>query len=161
MIHIDGSQGEGGGQILRSSLALSAMTGQAFRIENIRAGREKPGLMRQHLTAVNAAATICSATVQGAAIGSRELAFYPKRVTAGEYTFSIGSAGSTTLVLQAVLPPLMLAEGRSALMRRRWTFWSRRFCRSSGGWGRRLRSRYSGRDFIRRAGDGFWPGLSR
>jgi len=115
MITIDGSQGEGGGQILRSSLALSALTGQPFRIENIRAGREKPGLMRQHLTAVNAAAAICSAAVEGAAIGSRQLTFQPQRVKAGEYTFSIGSAGSTTLVLQTVLPPLMLADGPSSL----------------------------------------------
>lgn len=115
MITIDGSQGEGGGQILRSSLALSALTGQPFCIENIRAGREKPGLMRQHLTAVNAAAAICSAAVEGAAIGSRRISFYPKRVTPGEFTFSVGSAGSTTLVLQTVLPPLMLAEGPSSL----------------------------------------------
>ncbi|HET6250533.1 MAG TPA: RNA 3'-terminal phosphate cyclase [Tepidisphaeraceae bacterium] len=115
MIHIDGSQGEGGGQILRSALALSALTGQPFRIENIRAGREKPGLMRQHLTAVNAAAAICSATVDGAAIASRELSFFPKSVKAGDYTFSVGSAGSTTLVLQTVLPPLMLAESPSSM----------------------------------------------
>ncbi len=115
MITIDGSQGEGGGQILRSSLALSALTGQPFHIQNIRAGREKPGLMRQHLTAVNAAAAICSAGVQGAAIGSRELTFHPNRVKPGDYTFSVGSAGSTTLVLQTVLPPLMLADASSTL----------------------------------------------
>jgi RNA 3'-terminal phosphate cyclase (ATP) len=115
LITIDGSQGEGGGQILRSSLALSMLTGKPFRIEKIRANREKPGLMRQHLTGVNAAATICSATVEGAAIASRELLFRPGPVVSGDYTFSVGSAGSTTLVLQAVLPPLLLAGGPSSL----------------------------------------------
>jgi RNA 3'-terminal phosphate cyclase (ATP) len=115
MILIDGSQGEGGGQILRSSLALSMLTGKPFRIEKIRAGRQKPGLMRQHLTAVNAAAAICSADVGGAAIGSRELAFQPGAVKAGDYTFAVGTAGSTTLVLQTVLPPLLVAEGASML----------------------------------------------
>lgn len=115
MIIIDGSIGEGGGQILRTALALSMVTGQPFRIENIRAGREKPGLLRQHLTAVNAAATICTATVDGAAIGSRELTFTPEKAKPGEYTFSIGSAGSTTLVLQTVLPALLTADGPSSL----------------------------------------------
>jgi RNA 3'-terminal phosphate cyclase (ATP) len=116
MIQIDGSIGEGGGQILRTALGLSICTSQAFRIENIRAGREKPGLLRQHLTAVNAAAEICSATVDGAAIGSRELSFSPGKVKAGDYTFSIGSAGSTTLVLQTVLPALLTADGESTLV---------------------------------------------
>src|SRR6202167_3601802 len=106
MITIDGSLGEGGGQILRTALALSMLTGQPFRIENIRAGREKPGLLRQHLTAVNAAAAICGAAVEGAAISSRALSFSPGKVKPGEYTFSIGTAGSTTLVLQTVLPAL-------------------------------------------------------
>jgi RNA 3'-terminal phosphate cyclase (ATP) len=115
LIIIDGSQGEGGGQILRSSLALSMLTGKPFRIEKIRANRQKPGLMRQHLTAVNAAATLCSAKVEGAAIGSRALTFAPGAVKAGDYTFSVGSAGSTTLVLQTVLPPMLLAEGPSTL----------------------------------------------
>jgi len=87
MIHIDGSLGEGGGQILRTALALSMVTGHPFRIEKIRGGREKPGLLRQHLTAVNAAAAICGAVVEGAAISSRELAFTPGKVKAGEYTF--------------------------------------------------------------------------
>lgn len=114
-ITIDGSQGEGGGQILRSSLALSMLTGKPFRIEKIRAGREKPGLMRQHLTAVQAAARVCDGVVEGAAIGSRELSFVPGKVKAGDYTFSIGSAGSTTLVLQTVLPPLLVADGPSTL----------------------------------------------
>jgi len=115
MISIDGSIGEGGGQILRTALALSMVTGQAFRIENIRAGRDKPGLLRQHLTAVNAAAAICGAKVSGAEISSRELSFEPGKVKTGEYTFSIGSAGSTTLVLQTVLPALLTANGPSSL----------------------------------------------
>src|SRR6185312_9651945 len=114
-ITIDGSQGEGGGQILRSSLALSMLTGKPFRIEKIRAGREKPGLMRQHLTAVQAAERVCDGTVEGATIGSRELSFVPGKVKAGDYTFSVGSAGSTTLVLQTVLPPLLVADGPSTL----------------------------------------------
>lgn len=111
MITIDGSLGEGGGQILRTSLGLSMMTGKAFRIEKIRARREKPGLLRQHLTAVNAATEICGATVVGANIGSRELEFIPGPVKPGDYRFAIGSAGSTTLVLQAILPALLCASG--------------------------------------------------
>jgi RNA 3'-terminal phosphate cyclase (ATP) len=114
-ITIDGSQGEGGGQILRTSLALSLVTGQPFRVERIRAGREKPGLMRQHLVAVSAAAAVCGAEVDGAAIGSGTLTFTPGKVKAGEYKFSIGSAGSTTLVLQTVLPALMIADAPSTI----------------------------------------------
>ena len=115
MLTIDGSMGEGGGQILRSSLALSIITGTAFRIENIRAKRDKPGLRRQHLTAVKAAAEISRATVIGAEVASRELTFEPRKVQAGNYRFDIGSAGSTTLVLQTILPPLLLAGGVSRL----------------------------------------------
>src|ERR1019366_3515979 len=92
MIQIDGSIGEGGGQILRSALGLSMVIGQAFRIDKIRAGREKPGLLRQHLTAVNAAVAICGATVDGNVISSQTLSFKPGKVKPGEYTFSIGSA---------------------------------------------------------------------
>lgn len=114
-ILIDGAQGEGGGQILRTSLALSLVTQKPFTISNIRANRDKPGLMRQHLTAVNAAATIGGAQVQGAEIGSRQLTFRPGPVMAGEYRFSIATAGSTTLVLQTILPPLLLANGPSTL----------------------------------------------
>lgn len=115
MITIDGSIGEGGGQVLRSALALSVCTQQAFRIDRIRAGRPKPGLMRQHLTAVNAAAAICGGRVQGAAVGSQSLTFEPGTIIPGEYTFSIGSAGSATLVLQTVLPPLLCAASRSSI----------------------------------------------
>jgi RNA 3'-terminal phosphate cyclase (ATP) len=113
MIEIDGSEGEGGGQLLRSSLSLAACTGQAFRIANIRANRDKPGLMRQHLTAVKAAAEVCGAAVEGAELGSRALVFRPGKVRAGDYSFSIGTAGSCTLVLQTVLPPLLLAAAES------------------------------------------------
>ena len=109
MITIDGSMGEGGGQILRSSLALAIVTGTAFRIENIRAKRDKPGLRRQHLTAVNAATEISGAKVAGAEVGSRELSFQPGRAKPGNYRFDVGSAGSTTLVLQTILPPLLMA----------------------------------------------------
>ena len=115
MIDIDGSHGEGGGQILRTSLGLSMVTGRPFRIRNIRANREKPGLQRQHLTAVTAAATICSADVIGAELRSRELTFTPGAVRPGPYTFDIGTAGSTSLVLQAVLPPLLVGVGPSSV----------------------------------------------
>ncbi len=113
MIEVDGSQGEGGGQMLRSSLSLAICTGQAFRIANIRANRDKPGLMRQHLTAVKAAAEISGASVEGAELGSRSLSFRPSKVRAGDYSFAIGTAGSCTLVLQTVLPPLLLAASES------------------------------------------------
>ena len=93
MIHIDGSQGEGGGQILRSSLALAMVTGRGLTMDRVRAGREKPGLMRQHLTAVRAAKEICGATVTGDAIGSSALTFCPGPVLPGDYTFSVGTAG--------------------------------------------------------------------
>ncbi len=115
MITIDGSQGEGGGQVLRTSLGLSLVTGKAFRIEKIRAGREKPGLLRQHLTAVRAAAQVGGAKVSGDEIGSRTLAFEPEQVRGGEYEFAVGTAGSATLVLQTVLPALIVAGGPSRL----------------------------------------------
>jgi len=115
MLVIDGSLGEGGGQILRTSLALSLVTGTPFRIENIRARRKKPGLMRQHLTAVTAAAGIGHAEVTKAKIGSLELTFVPGKVVPGEYRFSVGTAGSTMLVLQTVLPALLTASASSSL----------------------------------------------
>jgi RNA 3'-terminal phosphate cyclase (ATP) len=115
MLTIDGSLGEGGGQIIRTSLALSLITGKAFRIYNVRARRERPGLQRQHLTAVSASAEIGSAQVDGARIGAREFTFVPGAVVPGEYVFDIGTAGSTTLLLQALLPPLMIAKAPSLL----------------------------------------------
>jgi RNA 3'-terminal phosphate cyclase (ATP) len=116
MIRIDGSFGEGGGQILRTSLSLSLATGQPFCIEKIRAGRERPGLLRQHLTAVLAAAEIGGADVQGANLGSSALTFSPAKVRAGDYKFSVGTAGSGTLVFQTVLSALMLAAEPSRLV---------------------------------------------
>ena len=115
MITIDGSQGEGGGQVLRSSLALSLVTGKPFTITNIRAGREKPGLMRQHLTAVNAATEVGQAKVAGASLRSTELTFEPGDLRPGEYHFAVGTAGSATLVLQTVLPALLCGSGPSTL----------------------------------------------
>ena len=110
MILIDGSSGEGGGQILRTCLALSIHTGQPFRIERIRARRRRPGLMRQHLAAVRAAQDVSGARVRGGELGSQQLDFEPAGIDPkGEHRFDIGSAGSSTLVAQTVLPPLLLA----------------------------------------------------
>ena len=115
MITIDGSQGEGGGQILRTSLALSVVTGEPFRMERIRAKRQKPGLLKQHLTAVEAAKTVGCAAVEGQSLGSQSLEFRPGPVTPGNYRFAVGTAGSATLVLQTVLPALLTASTRSTL----------------------------------------------
>ncbi len=116
MWQIDGSKGEGGGQILRSSLALALVTGNSVRISNIRAGRTRPGLMRQHLAAVRAAASISDAELVGDAIGSTTIELRPGRVRAGDYTFSTGGAGSTTLVFQTVCLPLLLcSEGTTTV----------------------------------------------
>jgi RNA 3'-terminal phosphate cyclase (ATP) len=115
MITIDGAKGEGGGQVLRTALAMSLATRRPFRLENIRAGRQKPGLLRQHLTAVRAAAAVGRARVEGDALASRGLTFEPRTLEAGEYSFAVGSAGSATLVLQTVLPPLLTADRESTL----------------------------------------------
>lgn len=113
---IDGSAGEGGGQILRTALALSLVTGEAFRIRNIRAGRRKPGLLRQHLTAVRAAIDVGQAAADGAELGSTELVFRPTRIKPGAHRFAVGTAGSATLVLQTVLPALLTASEPSTLV---------------------------------------------
>lgn len=115
MIHIDGSMGEGGGQMLRSALSLSLVTGKAFRMENIRAKRERPGLLRQHLTAVVAASEIAEAQTDGATLGSKTLTFTPGQVRPGNYRFAVGTAGSGTLVFQTILPALMTASGPSEI----------------------------------------------
>lgn len=114
-IQIDGSQGEGGGQILRTALALSMITGQAFELINIRAGRKKPGLMRQHLVCVQASQQISQAYVEGAELHSQRLYFAPQHVQSGKYQFQIGSASSTTLVLQTLLPVLLLQNEATEL----------------------------------------------
>jgi RNA 3'-terminal phosphate cyclase (ATP) len=114
-VEIDGSFGEGGGQILRTSLALSLITGTPFRIFNIRRKRSKPGLRRQHLTAVRAAARIGAAELEGDALNSSELTFRPGSVVGGDYEFDVGSAGSTTLVFQTVFPALLQASQPSVL----------------------------------------------
>jgi len=115
MILIDGSEGEGGGQILRTALALSMVTGRPFEMVNLRAGRSKPGLRPQHLACVKASAKICGATVDGAKLGSRTLRFEPGAVKSGTYAFEIGTAGSTSLVLHTLALPLALAGGRSVV----------------------------------------------
>ena len=108
-VTIDGSYGEGGGQVLRTSLALSVLTGKKLEMYNIRARRSKPGLRPQHLQAVKAAATVCRAVVAGAGIGSQSIRFAPGRILSGDYRFDIGTAGSTSLVLQTIYLPLALA----------------------------------------------------
>jgi len=113
---IDGSAGEGGGQILRTSLALAMTTGTPFVLENIRAGRKKPGLMRQHLTGVKAAALLCGAEVLGAELGSTRIVFRPGPIVPGEHTLDIGSAGSVSLVLQTIALPLALAARPSRIV---------------------------------------------
>ncbi|MDD4906697.1 MAG: RNA 3'-terminal phosphate cyclase [Methylobacter tundripaludum] len=122
---IDGSHGEGGGQILRSALSLAAITGRPVRIEKLRANRKKPGLAAQHLTSVRAAAMLCDAEVKGAELGSQTLQFIPRKpVRAGDYSLDVaqaregGSAGAVMLVLQTLLPPLALATGVSTVMLR-------------------------------------------
>ena len=114
-VKLDGRHGEGGGQILRTSLALSAITGRPLQIHHIRGGRAKPGLRRQHLTAVKAAAKVCSAHITGAKMNSQELSFKPGRITAGDYEFAIGTGGSAMLVLQTVIPILLHADGPSTI----------------------------------------------
>ncbi len=119
-LHIDGRMGEGGGQVLRTSLSLSALTGRPFRLTHVRANRAKPGLRPQHLTAVRAVARLCGAALSGDAIGSRTLEFRPAMPPQpGIYHFDVsdaaqgGSAGAVTLILQAILWPLLFAGGRS------------------------------------------------
>jgi RNA 3'-terminal phosphate cyclase (ATP) len=116
VIEIDGSEGEGGGQILRSSLALALLTGQAFHLKHIRAGRAKPGLQPQHLTGVRAAAVIGQARIRGASLGSTDLTFEPGEVVADNYHFDIKTAGATGLLLHTLYLPLALrGQGPSKL----------------------------------------------
>lgn len=116
MITIDGSEGEGGGQVLRNACALSLITGEPFTIEKIRAGRDQPGLMRQHLTAIEAACAVGGADCEGLQLGSNRIVFRPGSVIPGDYHFAVGTAGSTALVLQTVLVPLALTDKPSHLV---------------------------------------------
>lgn len=120
MIEIDGSYGEGGGQILRSSLSLSAITGHPVRIHRIRAGRKKPGLRPQHVLSAEATARICEGTIEGLEVGSTELRFYPGRIHSGQYSLDVsermGSAGSSSLILQTIFWPLGFSGGRSRVL---------------------------------------------
>ncbi len=120
MLNLDGSYGEGGGQILRTSLSFSALLGAPVKIERIRAGRPKPGLRPQHLTAVRALARITGAEVAGAELHSQELTFKPRAPKPGHYLFDVaeksGSAGSVTLIAQTLLPPLLQGGRPSTLI---------------------------------------------
>src|SRR6266478_4674208 len=116
LLELDGSFGEGGGQILRTSLALSLLTGRGFHLSNVRAGRPKPGLQPQHLQSVRAAAALSQARLRGAALRSTDLVFEPGPVASGKYRFDIGTAGATGLVLHTVYLPLALrGDGPSEL----------------------------------------------
>jgi RNA 3'-terminal phosphate cyclase (ATP) len=115
-LHINGSEGEGGGQILRTSFALAALHGRRLHVSKIRAGRPKPGLRRQHLTCVRAIAELCDGSLRGDDIDSSELFFEPGSVKSGEYHFSVGTAGSACLVFQTVLWPLLFAKGNSRVV---------------------------------------------
>ena len=115
LVTIDGSMGEGGGQVLRTSLSLAAITGHELELVKIRAGREKPGLKRQHLTCVKAVAEICGAKVSEVEVGSSRLEFAPGKIRGGDYRFDVGTAGSVTLVAQTVIPVLQKADAPSTV----------------------------------------------
>ena len=115
MLDLDGSSGEGGGQILRTALTLSLVTNLPFRLRRIRANRSRPGLAAQHLASVNAAAAISKAKVRGASLRSSDLEFVPGEVRPGDYDFAVGTAGATALVAQTIAIPLMLASRGSAV----------------------------------------------
>jgi RNA 3'-terminal phosphate cyclase (ATP) len=115
MLQIDGSLGEGGGQILRTALALALITGKAIKIDNIRARRPKPGLMPQHLKAVEAAAAVGNARIEGAYLQSSSLVFEPQEIHSGTFHFDVGTAGSTPLVLQTIFLPLSFARAGSSV----------------------------------------------
>ena len=115
LVQIDGTQGEGGGQILRSALSLAAITGRPLQVDRVRGGRRKPGLMRQHLTCLRAVAQVCGGQVHGGELRSSQFSFEPGAIRGGDYHFDVGSAGSVALVLQTVLPVLLHAEAPSTV----------------------------------------------
>jgi RNA 3'-terminal phosphate cyclase (ATP) len=115
LISIDGAEGEGGGQIVRSALTLAMVTGRAFEIYNIRGNRARPGLLKQHLTAVKASREICGGGVSGAKLGSSEFIFAPGPIECRDFQFDVGSAGSTSLVAQTLIPALMSAKAPSSI----------------------------------------------
>ena len=116
MIEIDGGYGEGGGQILRMSVAMAALTGKSVRIKNIRANRPTPGLKRQHMVAVESVGKLCNAEIKGVKMGSTTIEFHPHSLKGGEFKFDIGTAGSITLVLQACLLPSLFAPKETRLL---------------------------------------------
>jgi RNA 3'-terminal phosphate cyclase (ATP) len=115
MIEIDGSHGEGGGQILRTSISLSAVTGDPVKISRIRAGRSEPGLQPQHVTSIEAVGEICGAKVDGLYVGSKEIVFRPGQSIGGEFEFDVGTAGSISLVITSCLLPAVLSKARMTL----------------------------------------------
>src|SRR5437879_8956232 len=115
MIEIDGSYGEGGGQVLRTAVALAAVLSKGIHVFNIRAGRAEPGLRPQHMTGVKAAAELCSSELEGLRVGSTEFTFKPGKLRAGTFRFDVGTAGSVTLVLQTLMPILAFALGNVQL----------------------------------------------
>ena len=116
VVEIDGGQGEGGGQVLRTAISLAALYSRPLHIFNIRAGRARPGLKRQHLTCLRAAQELCSGRLEGDTSNSSEIRFEPGPVKAGEYHFSVGTAGSALLVFQTVIWPLLFAKGNSRVV---------------------------------------------
>src|SRR2546425_12352587 len=111
MIEVDGGRGAGGGQLLRAALALPALTDTPVRVARIRAGRTAPGLAAQHVTEINAVAALCEAEVTGVSVGASSIEFRPGKLAAGRFSFDVGTAGSITLVLQALLPVAAAAPG--------------------------------------------------
>ena len=116
MIELDGSEGEGGGQTVRTALSLSTLTGQPFHITDIRAGRPDPGLKPQHLAGVRLVQQLCSARVEGGYAGSRELTFFPGTLSGGTHEYDVGTAGSLTLLMQSALPALVASPLETGLM---------------------------------------------